>query len=101
MNNNINLIVKNTIIDFNKNSTIPININEGNSAPIFGCNGPLDSFGLVSLLVSIEDQILDQLDISLTIADERALSQKNSPFSTVKTLVLYLENLISEVNNSE
>ena len=61
---------------------------------LFGNGAKLDSLGLVTLLVIIEQNIEDEYNIVLTIADEKAMSQKNSPFRTVKSLKEYLAKLI-------
>ena len=64
---------------------------------LFGKDGKLDSLGLVSILVMIEQNIEDEFDVSITIADERAMSQKHSPFRTVETLVDYIKMLLKEM----
>jgi len=68
---------------------------------LFGNNGNLDSLGLVNLLVIIEQNIEDEFDVSITIADERAMSQKHSPFRTIGTLVDYIDMLLKEIQNSD
>lgn len=58
--------------------------------PLFGPDGILDSMGLVSTVIAIEQAIEDQYDIAgVALADDKALSQKNSPFRTVNTLADY------------
>ena len=64
---------------------------------LFGKDGKLDSLGLVTLLVTIEQNIEDEFDVSITLADERAMSQKNSPFRTIGTLAEYLNMILNEV----
>ena len=44
----------------------------------------------------IEQIIEDDFDVILTLADERAMSQKNSPFRTIDSLVNYIEFLLNE-----
>ena len=61
---------------------------------IFGGNSKLDSLGLVTFLVSLEQKIEDAYGIQITIADEKAMSLKNSPFRTVGSLSDYLSRLI-------
>ena len=61
---------------------------------LFGEN--LDSMGVVFLVTDLESAISDEFDVDLTLADERAMSQKTSPFRTVKTLSKYVEKLITE-----
>ena len=63
---------------------------------LFGNSGQLDSLGLVKLLIIIEQNIADNLDKSITIADERAISQKHSPFKTIGTLANYIDMRLNE-----
>ena len=63
---------------------------------LFGKDGKLDSLGLVTLLVIIEQNIEDEFDVSITIADEKAMSQKRSPFRTIGTLADYIDMLLRE-----
>jgi len=63
---------------------------------LFGGVGVMDSLGVVMLISEIEEQIQDKLDLSITLADDRAMSQKTSPFRSVKTLVHYISKLIQE-----
>jgi acyl carrier protein len=61
---------------------------------LFGKNGQLDSLGLVNLIVIIEQNIEDEFDISITIADDKAMSQKHSPFKSISTLSNYLFDIL-------
>ncbi len=61
-------------------------------AAIFGDGSPLDSLGLVSLLIEIEDQLAVR-GLPLSLSDERAMSQKRSPFRDVPSLVAYIQSL--------
>ena len=62
--------------------------------PLFGENANIDSLGFVNLLVNIEYNIEDEFNLSITIADEHAMSQKNSPFKTLGTLSEYVLGLV-------
>ena len=63
---------------------------------LFGEAGVLDSLGLVNLIIAVEQGIEDAFGVSLTLADEKAMSQKNSPFKSVKTLAAYASVLMEE-----
>jgi len=63
---------------------------------LYGKNGALDSLGLVNLIVGVEQAVEDKCGCSITLADERALSQENSPFTTVNSLAEYLSVLLNE-----
>ncbi|MBI1371160.1 MAG: acyl carrier protein [Phycisphaera sp.] len=62
---------------------------------LFGIGGSLDSMDLVRLVVLFE-QKLAEADEAVSIADERAMSQRNSPFRTVQALGDYAATLIQE-----
>ncbi len=63
---------------------------------LFGDQTILDSLGLVSVLMDIEQQVNDQLNTSIVIADERAMSQQRSPFRSVGSLTDYVLLLTTE-----
>ena len=63
---------------------------------LYGKNGQLDSLGLVNLIIIIEQNIEDEFDKNIIIADERAMSQKHSPFRTIDTLATYLNMILNE-----
>lgn len=61
---------------------------------LFGEAGILDSVGLVSLVVAVEERLADELGIDVPLADERALSQRHSPYRTVSSLAAYAAGLV-------
>ena len=71
-------------------------ISKTSKTVLFGKSGQLDSLGLVNLLVIIEQNIEDEFDVSITLADERAMSQKHSPFRTIGTLADYIDMFLRE-----
>jgi acyl carrier protein len=64
-------------------------------APIFGPDSSLDSLGLVGLLLDIEEG-LQEIGCDVVLSDERAVSQKRSPFRSVQSLVSYVSTLAKE-----
>jgi acyl carrier protein len=67
---------------------------------LFGPDGTLDSMGLVNLIVTVEQRIDDVFDVPISVSDERAMSQRNSPFRTVGTLVDYVSMLLEDCRNA-
>ena len=63
-------------------------------SPLFGPGSPLDSLGLVSLLIDIEEALYDR-GHPVTLSDARAMSQTRSPFRNVPALVSYIEESLS------
>lgn len=74
-----------------KNEQIPIS----EQTALYGQDGNLDSMGLVSFLVDIEESLQDR-DIHITLSDDRAMSQPKSPFRNVQTLSEYIDTLIKD-----
>ena len=67
---------------------------------LLGPQSVLDSLHLVNLLITIEREVADTIGATLTLADERALSMKESPFRTIESLASYIGMLISEAQNA-
>lgn len=65
------------------------------TAALFGPGSPLDSLGLVALLIDIEDALRSE-GVELALSDERAMSQKRSPFRSVPRLVAYIATLLEQ-----
>jgi acyl carrier protein len=63
---------------------------------LFGGAGKLDSLGLVTFIVAAEQKVAEISGTAVTLADEKAMSQKNSPFRTIGTLTDYIILLLSE-----
>lgn len=65
----------------------------GPETTLFGKDGHLDSLGLVGFLIDVEESLQDE-GIRVTLSDDRAMSEKNSPFRDVQGLTAYISKLI-------
>jgi acyl carrier protein len=61
---------------------------------LLGSQSILDSMHLVSLIVAIERELEETFSVALTLADERALSMKASPFRSIQSLADYIGMLM-------
>ena len=66
---------------------------QAENTPLYGEEGHLDSMALVSLLMDVEDALLER-GHSVSLSDERALSATRSPFRSVATLADYTVDLL-------
>jgi acyl carrier protein len=66
---------------------------------LLGSQSVLDSMHLVSLIITIERELEDAFGVSLTLADERALSMKESPFRSIQSLADYIGMLQRDARN--
>ncbi len=69
-------------------------IEESPRAAIFGPDSPLDSLGLVSLLIDVEEAMNDR-GFDIMLSDARAMSQTLSPFRSVPALVAHIQSVLS------
>ena len=60
---------------------------------LFGPEGILDSMGLVALIVDVEEAIAERSGVAITLGDDRAVSQRSSPFRTVGSFAEYIATL--------
>ena len=63
---------------------------------LFGEGSALDSLSLVSLIADLELALSDKLGRPISLMDDRALSQPESPFTDVRMLTAYIAELIAE-----
>jgi acyl carrier protein len=61
---------------------------------LLGSQSVLDSMRFVNLILAIERELADTFGLALTLADERALSMKASPFRSIQSLADYIGILI-------
>lgn len=81
-------------LELNASEVDPASINH--DTRLVGHSAVLDSMGLVSLILDIEQRVNEQYDVLIILADERAMSQKQSPFRSVSTLADYIVQLVQE-----
>lgn len=67
---------------------------------LFGTDGLLDSMGLVALIVAVEQQLQDRYGRPVALADEKALSQRNSPYRSIRTLAAYAAQELGTLGSS-
>jgi hypothetical protein len=86
----IESVVLNAIRLTNRSLPAEKRVEEAATAAIFGPGSSLDSLGLVTLLIDVEDA-LREAGVDVLLSDERAMSQRRSPFRDVPSLVGYVE----------
>jgi acyl carrier protein len=69
-------------------------LNEG--LPLLGQGSVLDSIGLVTLIVDVEQRLAVEHDVSITLASESAMSRRQSPFRTVGAFADYICELAKD-----
>ena len=78
------------------NAQLPpgVSVEKSLDAPLYGATSKLESLDFVTLVMEVEEKINAEFGTDITIADEHLLSKQDSPFSSVRTLIEYLEELL-------
>jgi acyl carrier protein len=82
------------IDELNEQRSADNQISKTEDTVILGQESMIDSLGLVNLIVSLEQSVNDEMDLEITLADERAMMMESSPFRTVRTLADFIENIL-------
>lgn len=76
----------------------PVPDDLGPDSPLLGPSGLLSSMGLVSLLLALEQELEGAYGVTVRLADERAMSHRESPFRTIATLAGHAARLLRGAN---
>ena len=87
MKEDILKIVLETIDYYNQDLDEESKIKKDLKAPLYGGKSNLDSLGLVSFIVCLEQDLEEKLNKTFSLADEKAMSRKSSPYESINTLV--------------
>lgn len=94
-------LIYQTIDELNEQDEQEQKLEKSLNTVLLGKGSKLDSLGLVNLIVSVEQNIIDTLGYNITLADERALTQEISPFSSIESLANYIEILSKEEGSND
>jgi acyl carrier protein len=89
-------IIRSHVMEIESSFLRPLKEPINESTQLFGTSGLLDSVGLVTLTVAVEQAVEDAFNVSIAIASEKAMSQSKSPFRTVGSLTDWVVQLLEE-----
>ena len=96
LKNDIEAIVLGALSRANEEMPQPKRFVVNSDSAIFGPESNLDSLGLVSVIVDVESEVTILLNKQISLTDDRAMNQEESPYATVQTLVNYIYQLATE-----
>jgi acyl carrier protein len=89
--NEILEVIVEVIESYNELTIEPkIQFTSAGRALLFDAQSSLDSLGLVTLILNIEDKLSEKFGLNITLADDKAMSQTNSPFRSTESLTEYI-----------
>ncbi len=98
MSNNREIITEivYSVIDETNSDLVNKKISKSLDSELYGHKDLLDSFELVNFIVLLEEKIEERLSTTLSLTDDKALSQDYSPFGTIGTLIDYVITSLDE-----
>ena len=78
------------------NASEPTQVRPEADTVLLGPEGAVDSLGLVRLVMLVERRAQDDFGVPVSLTDEKAMSQRNSPFLSVGALIEYLVQQLNE-----
>jgi acyl carrier protein len=93
-------LVYDTIDEVNPTLAPDRQVEKAPSTVLFGEGAMIDSLGLVSIVVGVEQRVIEELDANITIVNEKAMSLRNSPFRTIGVFADYVTALVEEAANA-
>jgi acyl carrier protein len=91
-------VILNSLIELNEELENNLLGSPSKETRLYGGGGALDSMALVSFITDLEEIISEKFDKHIILADERAMSQRTSPFRSVESLTIYIKKLLEELN---
>ena len=82
--------------DLNQQLPKGVQIDKSLDAPLYGTSGKLESLDFVTLIMEVEEKVNAEFGTDITIADDNLLSREKSPFSSLRTLIEYLHEVLSK-----
>jgi acyl carrier protein len=92
----INQVVVNTFKQVAKDNDKSLDGEPTADTAIMGPDSAFDSVDLVTFIVALEQALEDDWNVSIILADDRAMSQSVSPFKTIGSISDYIDMLVKE-----
>ena len=84
---------------FNEQLSENLPLEKSVDTALLGKSSVIDSLALVSLIVATEQKLQEEFGLSVTLVNEDAMSEEDSPFKTIGTLVDHIFLLLKDHAN--
>jgi acyl carrier protein len=68
---------------------------------LYGDEGVFNSMHLVNFLSLVEEALEDEFDVMISLTSEKAVSQRVSPFSSIRRLIKFIEEELRLAGHEE
>ena len=98
MHKSVFSVVESAIKDLNEELLYASLENVAEQTPVYGGPDSIDSLSLVSLVVDLESRVAEEFGTNVVLSDEKAMSARNSPYSTAGSLTDFIVERIETSN---
>ena len=95
MHDKVTECICNAVAVINQTLDNKLPLEDGRDCPLYA-GGAMDSISLVTLISFSEQALEDEFDQSIILANEKAMSMRNSPFLSIGSLSDYAVQLLQE-----
>ena len=92
MNDQIKKLVMESLIQVKEENEL--DFEPAGEITLLGKGGVMDSMDFVNFVVCLEENLLEELDISASILSDKAFSRKKSPFENIDSLTDYIVEMV-------
>jgi acyl carrier protein len=96
MKEQILAIVVSALEEINRTRKNKIDCSDPMDLALYGSGGVFDSMQLVNFLVLVEQKIDDEMSQEISLTSEKAVSMRVSPFASVRRLIDFIADELSE-----
>jgi hypothetical protein len=75
---------------------LPDTVSYSDDLVLWGVDGIFDSLGLVNFISTVESLVSERLGKNIMIVSEKAFSTHNSPFKSMESFAVLIEELLGE-----
>jgi acyl carrier protein len=93
-------LIYTSVDELNREGGLPQPLVKAPDTTLIGSSSALDSLGLINLIVGVERNIEQVFGRVVALADDRALAQEVSPFTSIDTLAAYIDGLLQDPVNA-
>lgn len=84
--NDIEKLVSEVLTELMQDFDVEAPASIGAKTILYGTEGLLDSMALVNLIADLEERVYQEYQKTIVLADEKAMSSRNSPFASIQSL---------------
>ncbi len=89
-------LVRRSVAEVNEELRGDVKLDGSPDTVLYGRGAKIASMTLVSLIVAVEENIRGELGLSVTLANEKAMSMERSPFKTLGSMIAYVIDVVGE-----